>query len=171
MPTRKSSLGDNGASIGQDNEQELSLAEELGVEDLSEVIFGARGRLFSACGTGSPIAEVKEECLVLHPPQKPFTEEGLVEDVTVQVNENGILLDAIGRCCYIAGAKFHNRPVYVLGQTAPDSSKHCACWLDEQGKAHQLVSGNVGITADDVVHMRNCTPEGEISVFEEITSL
>src|ERR1700738_1990933 len=77
----------------------LPLVDELGVEDLQDPIFGGRGRLFSTAGRDSPVAEFTKDFLVLHPPQLPFEEsgQGESEDIVINVDESGILLDELGR--------------------------------------------------------------------------
>lgn len=148
-----------------------TLAEELGVEDLNEIVFGGRGRLFSAAGKDSPIAEVTEDGLVLRPSQKPFAEEeGSSEEIILHVDEQGILLDELGVQRRIVGAKFKGHSIYWLGDTKPGTTKHYAAWFDNSGGVHRMFVQDEPLTADMVYRIRNRTHDGEISVFKEIVS-
>jgi hypothetical protein len=143
---------------------DLPLADELGIEDLSDPIFGGRGRLFSAAGRDSPVAEFTEDFLVLHAPQKPFQETGPTEDITFRSTPAGILLNEIGVPKTIGGARFRGRQLYWLRQQESGSLRHLAGWLDDDGKAHILKANGAPLTTPDVVRLRNVTHDGEISV-------
>src|SRR5262249_26976911 len=96
--------------------RDKSLAEELGIETIHVPIFGGRGRLFSAAGKHSPVAEFNKEFLVLHPPHKPFTEIGESEDIVINVDKRGVLQDELGRPKVISGAKYKGNQLWFLGE-------------------------------------------------------
>jgi len=144
---------------------DLPLADELGIVDLSDPIFGGRGRLFSAAGRESPVAEFTDDFLVLHPPQKPFqdSEFGPTEDITFRSTEAGILLNEIGEPKTIGGARYRGHQLYWMLQQEPGTSRHYAGWLDDDGKPHILTANGSPLTTSIVVRLRNTTHDGEIS--------
>jgi hypothetical protein len=156
----------------EDEEGELSLVDELGIEDLADPLAGGRGRLFSAAGRLSPVAEFTERFLVMHPPQLPFQEfdQGPAEDIVFHCDEMGILLDELGRQKRIAGAKFRGKSLYWLAERKPGTTKHYAGWFDESGKPHLLFVNDEPITTDIVFRLRNKTHDGELSIFPDLAS-
>lgn len=158
------------ATAGSTNSGDVPLIDELGVQDLRELIFGKRGRLFSAAGRESPVAEFTSDFLVLHPPQKPFEEIGSSEDIIIHVDDKGILLNEIGQARKIAGAKFGGAELWWLGERAPNSIKHYAGWFDDKGKVHKLYINGEPITTEVVYRMRNRTHDGELSIFPDVTT-
>ncbi len=159
-----------GTSTTHDADGSSSLVDELGVQDLRELIFGKRGRLFSAAGRNSPVAEFTSDYVVLHPPQKPFEELGSTEDIVIHVDERGILLNEIGQPRKIAGAKFGGAELWWLGEQAPDKIKHYVGWFDDSGKAHKLYVNGEAITTEIAYRMRNRTHDGELSIFPDVTT-
>ncbi len=147
-----------------------SLVDELGVQDLRALIFGRRGRLFSAAGRQSPVAEFAEEYVILHPPQKPFEESGATEDIVIHVDERGVLLNEIGQPRKIAGARFRGHELWCLGERLEGTLKHLVGWFDEQGKVHRLYMEEQPITSDQAYRLRNRTHDGELTAFPEITT-
>jgi hypothetical protein len=147
-----------------------TLAEELGIEDLSDPIFGGRGRIFSAAGKDSPVAEFTDEFLIMHPPQMPFDESGKSEDFVVNVDDSGILLDELMRQKKIAGARFKGHELYWLGETKPGTLKHYAGWFDKHDIAHLLYVNGEPITTEIIFKLRNKTHDGEISIFPDLES-
>ena len=147
-----------------------TLAEELGIEDLSDPIFGGRGRIFSAAGKDSPVAEFTDDFLIMHPPQMPFDESGKSEDFVVNVDDSGILLDELMRQKKIAGARFKGRELYWLGETKPGTLKHYAGWFDKHDIAHLLYVNGEPITTEIIFKLRNKTHDGEISIFPDLES-
>ena len=113
------------------------------------------------------MAEFTNDFLILHPPQKPFQETGTgpSEDITFRSTEAGILLNEIGELKSIGGARFMGHQLYWLLQRAPGTSKHCAGWLDGNGKAH-LIMNSTGdpLNIFEAVALRNMTHDGEISI-------
>src|SRR5271165_2936846 len=89
---------------------DVALADELGIEDLSDPISGGRGRLFSTAGRESPVAEFTEEYLILHPPQVPFSETDFADELVPTVSPRGVLLDSFGRETKLPGAKYNGNP-------------------------------------------------------------
>ncbi|HEY9679942.1 MAG TPA: hypothetical protein V6C76_18210 [Drouetiella sp.] len=153
-------------------EGEISFAEELGIEELSDPIFGGRGRLFSAAGKHSPVAEFTEDFLIMHPPQLPFDEgdSGRAEDFITNIDEYGILLDELFRQKKIAGARFKGKDLFWLGEQKPGTLKHYAGWFDKQMIPHLLFVNGEPITTDVVFKLRNKTHDGEISIFPDLES-
>lgn len=152
-------------------DEPLTLVDELGVEDLNDILFSDRGRIFSAAGRDAPVAELSSDGVLLRPAQKPFTEDDTKSEVIVyHVNERGVLLNELGDERRISGAKFRGKPIYTLGEIKPDTVKHYAGWFDDEGKIHKFyVQGEV-LTADMVYRIRNRTHDGEISIFPEIST-
>lgn len=159
---------DNHANTDPDHE--LTLADELGIEDLCEPIFGGRGRLFSAAGRESPVAEFTEQFLVLRPPQKPYSDHGPTEDVIIHVDESGILLDELGRQKHIPGAKFQGHAIFWLGEQKPGTLRHYGGWFDAEGKSHRLYVAGEALTTEIIFRLRNKTHDGEISIFPDVAS-
>lgn len=151
-----------------DEEDEMSLADELGVEDLTDILFADRGKIFSAAGRQSPIAEFGEDGVLLRPPQLPYLEGAVGEEIVYQTNEHGILLNELGEPRRIFGAKFRDKPIYVIGEQKPGTVKHYAAWFDAEWKAHKFYVQGDALTSDMVYRIRNRTHDGEISVFPEI---
>lgn len=151
-------------------DEPVPLVDELGVEDLRELIFGTRGRLFSAAGRQSPVAEFAENYVILHPPQKPFEEIGPSEDIVIHVDDRGVLLNEIGQPRKIAGARFNGHELWWLGERMPDTLKHYIGWFDDQGKAHKLYLDGQAMTSEVAYRLRNRTHNGELSTFSEITT-
>lgn len=164
--------GTSAAPPSTDDEENLPLVDELGVEDITEVLFGGRGRLFSAAGRESPVAEITDEGLLLHPPQRPFEEEaaGTTENIVYQVDERGILLNELGQERKIVGARYKGFCIYTLGEMKPGTLKHYAAWFDDEGQPHKLYVQGDPLTTDMIFRIRNRTHDGEIGAFPEITS-
>ncbi len=158
------------ASTGEETDEPLQLVDELGVHDLREIIFGHRGRAFSAAGREAPIGEFRNNYFVMHPPQKPFEELGEAEDISMHIDERGVLLNELGQPRKITGARFNGYELWWLGERAPDDIKHYAGWFDSDGKSHKLYMEDEPLTADEVYRLRNRTHDGEISIFPEVTS-
>ena len=165
--TPNSERSESGSSAG---EEIVPLVDELGVQDLRELIFGNRGRLFSAAGREAPVAEFTEEFVILHPPQKPFEEIGSSEDIVIHVDDRGVLLNEIGQPRKISGAKFGGAELWWLGERAPGSIKHYAGWFDESGNVHRLLVNGEPITTEAVYRMRNRTHDGELSIFPDVST-
>lgn len=150
----------------------LSLADELGIEDLSEPIFGGRGRFFSAAGKESPVAEFTEDFLVLHPPQKPFDEtyQGPSEDIVIRMDEEGVLINEIGERKKVGGARFNGRDLYYFFEQKPGTLKHLVVFFDDEGKHHFLKIDGERLVTSAVYQLRNMTHDGELTKFPEIES-
>src|SRR3990167_7684466 len=112
------------------------LAEELGVKDLRELIFGSKGRLFSAAGKLSPIAEFTDGFVVLHPPDKPLDQQGPAEEIALHASDRGVLLDDLGNEKAVAGAKFRGQKIFWLDEQQRGTTRHYAGWFDESGSPH-----------------------------------
>lgn len=150
------------------DDEEMTLADELGVEDLTDILFADRGKIFSAAGRDSPIAEFGDDGVLLRPPQKPYLEEDPAEEIVYHVDQHGILLNELGEQRRIYGAKYKDKPIFVIGEQKPGTVKHYAAWFDAEWKAHKFYVQGDALTSDMVYRIRNRTHDGEISVFPEI---
>jgi len=151
------------------SDESESLADELGVEDLRRVVFGNRGRLFSAAGRGAPIVEFAGDFLIMHPPDKPFAEQGTSEEIEQHVSERGVLIDELGNEKKVSAAKFHGQTLFWLAEQWPGSSRNYVCWFDEDGKPQKIYMGEQAITVDVAFKLRNRTHDGELSIFEDLS--
>ncbi len=149
---------------------ELALVEQLGVEGLTDILFGMNGRIFSAAGKQAPVAEFSHEGVLLRPPQKPYMEEPAGEVIAGRIDDRGVLLNELGEQRKIVGAKYKGRPIYTLGETKPDTVKHYAAWFDDEWQPHKFYVQGEALTADMVYRIRNRTHDGEISNYPEIKS-
>ena len=147
---------------------EMSLVDELGVEDIYDPIAGGRGRLFSTAGREAPIAEFTKDFLVLHPPQKPFKEQGGGETITVVSDSNGILLDEFGVQKRMTGARYKGATIYWLAEIKPGTTRHLVAWFDDNNVAHRLLIQGNPITTDMAYRLRNQTHDGELTIFPEL---
>lgn len=164
---------DDGISTPDADEEErepeiLTLVDELGVEDLTDVLFGLHGKIFSAAGRDSPVAEFEESGVFLRPANKPYTEESAVEEIIFHVDEKGILLNELGQQRKIIGARFKGQSIYTLGEMKPGTLKHYAAWFDDKWVAHKFYVQGEALTIDMIYRIRNRTHDGEISIFPEI---
>jgi hypothetical protein len=151
-------------------EGELSLIDELGVEDIYEPIAGGRGRLFSTAGRNAPVAEFTNDYLVMHPPQMPFQEHGESETFTVVGDQYGILLDEFGYQKKMPGARYHGHVIFWLAEQKPETTRHLVAWFDEDSVAHKLVLNGEYLTTDMAYKLRNRTHDGELTIFPELKS-
>jgi hypothetical protein len=143
--------------------KEESFRDELGVEDLSNPVSGSRGRLFSTAGRESPIAELTEEYVILHPPQKPYNEEDFDENISERISPRGVLLSAIGIEIKIPGAKFRGHPLYCLSIKDDQTGKRLAAYFDESGTPRLLFFEGKVVTHFQAVMLRNKTHNGDLS--------
>lgn len=163
----------NNSSTPQPDQEEgdKSLVDELGVEDIDEPVFGARGRLFAAAGRNSPIAEFTDDFLILHPPQQPFEDENAESEVIViKMDDKGVLINEIGERKKIPGARFHGKELYYFWEQKPGTMKHFAVFFDEEGNHHYLVSEGERLTTNVIYQLRNMTHDGELTKFPEIVA-
>lgn len=168
MPDDEDSQQASGA--GSQQSGPLPLIDELGVEDLDIPVAAGYGRIFSAAGKHSPLAEFTEEHLVLHPPQVPFHEDGPSEEIIIRVDGRGVLLDELGNPKHIPGAKFRGSTLWWLGEQKPESTRHFVGWFDQDGHLHKLYVNGEALTAEVVFRLRNKTHDGELSFFADITT-
>jgi hypothetical protein len=147
-----------------------TLADELGIDEIRNPVFGGRGRIFSAAGRQSPVATFTSDFLMLHPPQKPFTETGPSEDISIKVDKRGVLIDELNRPKHISGAKFRGQQLWYLGERKIGTLKHYAGWFDQKDVPHKLYVNNEALTTDIVFRLRNKTHDGEVSIFPDIKS-
>ncbi len=150
--------------------QPVSLRDELGIEDLFDPVFGARGRLFSAAGRETPIAEVSQGFLVLHPPQAPFEEEDFDDILSERVSDRGVLLNAIGEEIHIPGAKFSGQQLFCMGKRDEITAKHAVAWFNQNGSPSYLMLEGRPVTYNEALKMRNATHNGELSIVPLLVS-
>jgi hypothetical protein len=156
--------------IDEFEDKDMPLADELGIEDLTDILFADRGRILSAAGRDAPVAEFEENGVLLRPPQKPWLDSGPEEEVIYHADEHGILLNELGERRKIVGAKYKGMPVYVIAEQKPGTVKHYAAWFDEAMRPHKFFVQGDALTSDMVFRIRNRTHDGEISIFPEIQS-
>jgi hypothetical protein len=152
----------------QYNDGPLPLVDELGVEDLQEIIFGGRGRIFSAAGRDSPVAEITSDFVVMHPPQRSLDDALETEEIVYHADAKGILLNEFGDQRKIIGARFRGAAIFTVAEMKPGTLKHFAAWFDDDGRAHKLYVQGEALTVDMIFRIRNRTHDGEISIFPEI---
>jgi hypothetical protein len=148
----------------------LSLADELGVEGLSDPVFSSRGRLFSAAGRNAPIAEITEDHLILYPPQKPFDESSFAHDIAIKANEDGILLNELGQARSIPQARFHGAKLFCMAEKSKLAGKYLVAWFDENRQPHILCWQGEALSIHAVFRLRNRTHNGELSIFPDLSS-
>jgi hypothetical protein len=154
-------------SQDQDQDQ-TSLRDELGINDLSEPIVGARGKLFAAAGREAPVAEFTEQSVVLHPPQLPFQTDKLAQLITESASDRGVLLDASGNELKVAGAKYRGAAIFYLKERDQLTGKHLVGWFaDSRGEARikpsYLYHQGKPMTDSVAIEFRNKTLDGEIA--------
>jgi hypothetical protein len=143
--------------------QEVPLCDELGIEDLSDPVMGGRGRLFSAAGRESPIAELTEDFVLLYPPQNPFSEEEFDDSLTERVSARGVLLNAIGIEVLLPGARFRGFPIYCLAKRDSETGKRLVAYFDQLGDVCHLMCEGHLVTHNEALRLRNKTHNGELS--------
>lgn len=148
----------------------LSLVDELGVTDLRDPVLGGRGRIFISAGRQSPVAEFTDEFVVLHPPQKPFqdADSGPAEEIVLQMDGSGVLVDEFGQRKKISGARFFGREIFWFWEQRPGTLKHYAIFFDDLGNHHYLKINGERVTTDVVYKLRNMTHDGELTKFAEL---
>lgn len=159
----------NEAAKEEGAEGPLSLADELGVEELREIVFVDQGRMFSAAGRSAPIAELTDDDnLLMRPPEKPLSDELPVENIVINVDERGILLNELMEPRKFVGAKFHGRALYYLGETNAAQRHYVGCF-DESGVLKKLYLQGNPVTVEIIYKLRVRTLDGEMSIFPELT--
>lgn len=166
------SSANQGPSQSEKPDENTSLVDELGIQDIYEPMAGLDGKIFCTAGRDAPIVEFNEDYLILHPPQLPFYEQGPEEEIVVSVDERGIVLDELGVAKKIPTAKYQGFPIYYFGEQKEGTLKHYAAVLtaderlvfifDEKGER---------LTTDDVYKLRNKSVNGEISQFPGLSCI
>lgn len=148
----------------------VSLVDELGVTDLRDPVTGGRGRIFISAGRQSPVAEFTDDFVVLHPPQRPFqdADSGPAEEIVLQMDRSGVLVDEFGQRRKISGARFFGREIFFFWEQRPGTLKHYAVFFDDLGKHHYLTINGERVTTDVVYKLRNMTHDGELTKFAEL---
>jgi hypothetical protein len=150
------------------NNEPKTLVDDLGVESLRDLFIGKHGKLFSAAGRNSPVVEVEDDFLIMHPPNKPLNDGRDIENIMIKVDDKGILLDELGSQKRISGAKFNGNPIYILGECEPDSTRNLVAALDKDGELHRLYLDTKMLTAPAAFKLRNKTHDGELSIFSDL---
>lgn len=148
----------------------VSLADELGIGESLDPVFSGRGRLFSTAGPATPVAEFTDDYLNLYPPQMPLNEGNFAEEITIGVNENGVLLNELGQPRRVAGAKFRGRELFCLEERSSTSGKHLVGWFDDAGERHRLFWQGLELAIYTASKLRNATHDGEISKFPDLST-
>lgn len=155
-------------------ERKSGLADELGIEDIYQPLVGGHGKLFCAAGKDAPLVVFEEDFLVLHPPQKPLMDEAEpVEEMVIQVNERGLLLNELGEVKKINSARYKGRPIFISGEQRDDTTKHFVVVEDYDGSLHFIFNDDLDgerITADECYRFRNTTHDGELTKFGQLSS-
>ena len=164
------SLPDTTADEAGQSEGPLSLADELGVHELGEIVFIDNGRLFSAAGRSAPIVELTEdENLLMRPAEKPLSDEIGTESIEIRIDDRGILLNELGERRKFAGVKFKGRSLFYMGETVPDTFKHYVGFFDPTGNLCKLYLQGRPVTSEIIYKLRVRTHDGEIGVFPELS--
>lgn len=154
----------------EENKGPKSLKEELQIEDLSRCIFFKDSKIFAAAGPGLPLLQMNTDgTFVSLDPDLPYRGE-VDEDVVVNSDEHGRLLDALGQLRKLTGMKYKGNPLYFVKQRHPENNQNLAAWFDENWKPHHLYLGETILSAAMVLRIRNRMVDGELSAFSEITS-
>ncbi|MBU6455833.1 MAG: hypothetical protein KGS72_28945 [Cyanobacteria bacterium REEB67] len=157
---------DPGPTPGQSHR---ALADELGIEDIYDPMFGKDGKVFCTAGRDAPIAEFTDDFLILHPPQIPLDESSAGENFSNQCDARGILLDELGQPKKIPAATYKGCPIFFLGEQKPGTYKHFATVIAHDGSMHALYfEQGHRLTTQDIYELRNRSNDGELSSFEEI---
>ena len=123
------SSANQGPSQSEKSDENTSLVDELGIQDIYEPMAGLDGKIFCTAGRDAPVAEFNEDYLILHPPQLPLYEQGPEEEIVVSVDERGIVLDELGVAKKIPAAKYQGFPIYYFGEQKEGTLKHYAAVL------------------------------------------
>lgn len=150
----------------------VGLAEELGIEDIYQPLVGGHGQLFCAAGPEAPLVVIKDDALVIHPPQLPLMAEDHVEEMKVQVSKRGVLLDEFGKEKRVASAKYRGRPIFHWGECVPGTYRSYAIVEASDGAMHFIYDATTGekLPVDEVYRLRNRTHDGEIGKFPQLNS-
>ncbi len=149
----------------------LSLADELGVQELGDIVFVDQGRLFSAAGRTAPIVELTDDDdLLIRPPEKPLSDDLPMESIEIREDDRGILLNELGERRKILGVKFRGSALYYLGDKAPEGTqRHYVGFFDGSGNICRLYLQGRCVTTDIVYKLRVRTHDGELGVFPELS--
>lgn len=149
-----------------------SLREELEIEDLSCCIFYKDHKIFAAAGPGLPLLQINTDgTFVSFDPDKPYSEE-IQEEVVVNADEHGRLIDALGQLRRLTGMKYKGRPLYFIKERHPENQQNLAAWFDDEMKPHFLHLGEMILSANMILKIRDrmLMVDGELCNFSEITS-
>jgi hypothetical protein len=154
-----------------EREGPLPLKEELQIEDLSRCIYFKDSKLFAAAGPGLPLLQVNTDgTFVSLDPERPYTAEVHEEVVVAKADEHGRLLDPLGQIRKLVGMKYKGNQLYYVNKYHPDNGLELAAWFDDKWQAHYLYFGDTVLSASMVLKIRDRMVDGELSVFEELSS-
>jgi hypothetical protein len=155
-----------------DTSDTTSLIDELGIQDIYEPMAGLDGKMFCTAGRDTPVVEFAEEYLILHPPQLPFYEQGPEEEIVVNIDARGIVLDELGMPKKIPTAKYQGFPIYYFGEQKEGTLKHYAAVLTNDERLVFIFDDKGDrLTTDDVYKLRNKSVNGEISQFPGLSCI
>ncbi|MBY0547750.1 MAG: hypothetical protein K2W95_10680 [Candidatus Obscuribacterales bacterium] len=156
------------ARVARVDDQEMSIIEKLGVEDLHKTYVLMNGREFAAAGKEIPVAEFDDFGLVMHNPDHPLSNESVPEIIATRHDEHGIVLDELGEKRKIIGARYHGREIYWHKDIVPETTRHFIAWYDDDWKAYGLYLEDVRLNVDIVLKLRARTLNGELAMFSEL---
>lgn len=160
------------SSSQSDTSDTTSLIDELGIQDIYEPMAGLDGKMFCTAGRDTPVVEFAEEYLILHPPQLPFYEQGPEEEIVVNIDARGIVLDELGMPKKIPTAKYQGFPIYYFGEQKEGTLKHYAAVLTADERLVFIFDDKGDrLTTDDVYKLRNKSVNGEISQFPGLSCI
>lgn len=165
---------DSSSSQQQNDPQEpdvpMSLQRELEVNDLGRVMFFKDNKIFSAVGPQLPIVQLdKDGAFVSHSPDQPYRAD-VDEDMTVEQDRYGRLIDPLGEVRKLTGMKYNGRQLYYIAERHPENGQHLAAWFDDEWKPHKIYLGENLLSAYMVLKVRYRMVDGELSAFPEIHS-
>lgn len=156
------------ARLAKDDDQEISIIDKLGVEDLQKTYVLMNGREFAAAGREIPVAEFDDFGLVMHNPELPLSNVSVPEIIASRHDEHGIVLDELGEKRKIIGARYHGREIYWHKDIVPETTRHFIAWYDDDWKAYALYLEDVRLNVDIILKLRARTLNGELGMFAEL---
>lgn len=162
---------DNDENQKADKDGPIPLREELQIEDLSRCIYFKDSKLFAAAGPGLPLLQVNTDgTFVSLDPERPYNEVVHEEVFVARADEYGRLFDPLGQIRKLTGMKYKGNQLYYVDKYHPDNGQALAAWFDENWQPHYLYLGDTILSALMVLKIRNRMVDGELSVFEELSS-
>ncbi len=146
-----------------------NLADELGIEDIYDPMFGMDGKVFCTAGRDAPIAEFTDEVLILHPPQMPLDDSSSGEEFSLRTDERGILLDEFGARKENPGGNVQGLSHLLCRRTKNRYAQALCLALAPDGGLHAIFYDHgQRLTTQDIYELRNKSAEGDLSEFKDI---